>query len=91
MDRLPSRANLLNRGVEIECARCVLCDMENKVKTVEHCTSIRDISLIKGASIENKWVAKCFHEICSPTSRKCTWPPQFETFIALVLPAREHE
>ncbi|GJW58352.1 RNA-directed DNA polymerase, eukaryota, reverse transcriptase zinc-binding domain protein [Tanacetum coccineum] len=64
MDRLPSRANLLNRGVEIECARCVLCDMENKVKTVKHCTSIRDISLIKGASIENKWVAKCFHEVC---------------------------
>ncbi|GJQ99862.1 kinase-like domain, phloem protein 2-like protein [Tanacetum coccineum] len=27
----------------------------------------------------------------SPTSRKYRWPPQFETFIALVLPAREHE
>ncbi|GJT24446.1 nuclear cap-binding protein subunit 1 [Tanacetum coccineum] len=30
-------------------------------------------------------------ETYSPTSRKCTWPPQFETFIALMLPAREHE
>ncbi|GJU70972.1 RNA-directed DNA polymerase, eukaryota, reverse transcriptase zinc-binding domain protein [Tanacetum coccineum] len=37
MDRLPSRANLLNRGVEIASARCVLCDMENKVETVKHC------------------------------------------------------
>ncbi|GKC66912.1 hypothetical protein Tco_1099510 [Tanacetum coccineum] len=27
----------------------------------------------------------------SPTSRKCRWPLQFETFIALVLLAREHE
>ncbi|GJV48522.1 RNA-directed DNA polymerase, eukaryota, reverse transcriptase zinc-binding domain protein, partial [Tanacetum coccineum] len=53
MDRLPSRANLLNRGVEISCARCVLCDMENEVETVEHF-----------ASIENKWVAKCFHGVC---------------------------
>ncbi|GJW30330.1 hypothetical protein Tco_0047205 [Tanacetum coccineum] len=37
MDRLSSRANLLNRGVKITCARCVLCDMENEVETVEHC------------------------------------------------------
>ncbi|GKA19575.1 RNA-directed DNA polymerase, eukaryota [Tanacetum coccineum] len=64
MDRLPSRASLLNRGVEIADARFMLCDMEIEVETAEHCTSIHDISLGKFASIENKWVAKCFHGIC---------------------------
>ncbi|GJS63108.1 RNA-directed DNA polymerase, eukaryota, reverse transcriptase zinc-binding domain protein [Tanacetum coccineum] len=83
MDRLSFRANLLNRGVKITCARCVLCDMENEVETVEHClclcpkaklvwskvwswwrisstpgTSIRDISLGKVASFENKWIVR---------------------------------
>ncbi|GJS87138.1 hypothetical protein Tco_0769774 [Tanacetum coccineum] len=37
MDRLPSRANLLIRGVEIASTQCVLCDLENEVESVEHC------------------------------------------------------
>ncbi|GJW91452.1 RNA-directed DNA polymerase, eukaryota, reverse transcriptase zinc-binding domain protein [Tanacetum coccineum] len=55
MDRLPSRANLLNRGVEISCARCVLCDRENEVETMKHCLCLCPKAKLVWSKVYSWW------------------------------------
>ncbi|GJR55967.1 hypothetical protein Tco_1406488 [Tanacetum coccineum] len=59
MDRLPSRANLLNRDLSSSGKK-----YEAGGELAQRQVHLFVISLRKVASFENKWVAKCFHGVC---------------------------